>query len=54
VTVLTYHALAMRLLGLSFSSRADSRGRDIDFDALINDAVKLLHSEQVPGRTGAG
>ncbi len=49
VTVLTYHALAMRLLGLSFSSRADSRGRDIDFDALIHDAVKLLRGERVPG-----
>ena len=48
VTVLTYHALAMRLLGLSFSSRPDSRGRDIDFDALIHDAVKLLRGEQVP------
>jgi ATP-dependent DNA helicase RecQ len=48
VTVLTYHALAMRLLGLSFSSRADSRSRDIDFDALIHDAVKLLRGEQVP------
>ena len=48
VTVLTYHALAMRLLGLSFSSRADSRGRDIDFDALIQDAVKLLRGEHVP------
>jgi ATP-dependent DNA helicase RecQ len=48
VTVLTYHALAMRLLGLSFSSRADSRSRDIDFDALIKDAVKLLRGEQVP------
>ena len=48
VTVLTYHAQAMRLLGLSFSSRPDSRGRDIDFDALIHDAVKLLRGEQVP------
>ncbi|MCX6929985.1 MAG: UvrD-helicase domain-containing protein, partial [Verrucomicrobia bacterium] len=103
VTVLTYHALAMRLLGLSFSTRAgarpdtapgvrpspgaaispngsaaehsnapapsrlaaprdghtpgaargsatraDSKARDIDFDALINDAVKLLRGEQVP------
>jgi ATP-dependent DNA helicase RecQ len=48
VTILTYHALAMRLLGLSFSSRTDSRGHDIDFDALIHDAVKLLRGEQVP------
>jgi ATP-dependent DNA helicase RecQ len=48
VTVLTYHALAMRLLGLSFSSRPDSRGRDLDFDALIHDAVKLLRGEHLP------
>ena len=48
VTVLTYHALAMRLLGLSFASRADAKGRDIDFDALIIAAVKLLRGEQVP------
>ncbi len=48
VTVLTYHALAMRLLGHSFSAPADSKGRDIDFDALIGDAVKLLRGEQVP------
>jgi ATP-dependent DNA helicase RecQ len=47
VTVLTYHALAMRLLGYSFSAQA-SRARDIDFDALIADATKLLRGEQVP------
>ena len=47
VTVLTYHALAMRLLGHSFS-RADPRGRDIDFDALIDNAVKLLRGKHVP------
>ncbi len=47
VTVLTYHALAMRLLGYSFSGQA-TRGRDIDFDALIVDATKLLRGELVP------
>lgn len=47
VTVLTYHALAMRLLGYSFSGQA-TRGRDIDFDALIADATKLLRGEKVP------
>ena len=47
VTVLTYHALAMRLLGYSFSAQA-AKGRDIDFDALIADATKLLRGEQAP------
>ncbi|HZL43343.1 MAG TPA: RecQ family ATP-dependent DNA helicase [Verrucomicrobiae bacterium] len=47
VTVLTYHALAMRLLGISFFERS-TRSRDIDFGALIQDATKLLRGEQVP------
>ena len=47
VTVLTYHALAMRLLGLSFSRQADT-GREIDFDALIGDAIQLLRGEKAP------
>jgi ATP-dependent DNA helicase RecQ len=48
VTVLTYHALAMRLLGRSYSARADAREPLLDFDALIADAVRLLKGEQVP------
>lgn len=48
VTVLTYHGLAMRLLGQSFTGRAQRGGEGIDFDALIDDAVKLLHGETVP------
>ncbi|HEY5909572.1 MAG TPA: ATP-dependent helicase [Verrucomicrobiae bacterium] len=47
VTVLTYHALAMRLLGFSYSAQATG-GRDIDFDALITDATKLLRGETIP------
>jgi ATP-dependent DNA helicase RecQ len=47
VTVLTYHALALRLLGYSFSDQA-TWGRDINFDALIEDATKLLRGENVP------
>jgi ATP-dependent DNA helicase RecQ len=47
VTVSTYHALALRLLGYSFSAQASNR-RDIDFDGLIRDATKLLKGEQVP------
>lgn len=47
VTVLTYHALAMRLLGFSYSAQATG-GRDIDFDALITNATKLLRGETIP------
>ncbi len=47
VTVLTYHGLAMRLLGYSFAAQAIER-REIDFDKLIEDATKLLRGENVP------
>ncbi|HOX57108.1 MAG TPA: RecQ family ATP-dependent DNA helicase [Candidatus Paceibacterota bacterium] len=47
VTVLTYHALAMRLLGCSYAEQA-AGGRDLDFDKLIADATKLLRGENVP------
>jgi ATP-dependent DNA helicase RecQ len=40
VTVLTYHGLAMRLLGYSFAGQAERAGTKIDFDALIDDAVR--------------
>lgn len=50
VTVLTYHGLAMRLLGYSFAGRSEGRAEEIDFDALITDAVRLLRGEAVlPG-----
>lgn len=48
VTVVTYHGLAMRLLGYSFTGRAEKGGAGIDFDALIGDAVKLLRGETIP------
>ena len=47
VSVLTYHALAMRLLGFSYCAQAD-KGRELDFDALITEATKLLRGEKVP------
>ncbi len=47
VTVLTYHALAMRLLGFSYSAQATG-SRNIDFDALISDATRLLRGETIP------
>ncbi|MBE2244527.1 MAG: RecQ family ATP-dependent DNA helicase [Burkholderiaceae bacterium] len=42
VTVLTYHAMALRLTGTSLeaASRSDA---PIDFDRLIQDAIDLLH-----------
>src|SRR5258708_2967065 len=48
VTVLTYHGLAMRLLGYSYAGGANTRTPEPDFDTLILDAVKLLRGERVP------
>ncbi len=48
VTVLTYHSLAMRLLGYSLAGRAGARGPEMDFDGLIDEATKLLRGEKVP------
>jgi ATP-dependent DNA helicase RecQ len=48
VTVLTYHALAMRLLGYSFGRQVEANGQEVNFDHLITDAVKLLRGETVP------
>jgi ATP-dependent DNA helicase RecQ len=47
VTVLTYHALALRLLGHSFSARA-TKEREIDFNALVQSATRSLRGEQAP------
>ncbi|MCP5528041.1 MAG: RecQ family ATP-dependent DNA helicase [Verrucomicrobiales bacterium] len=57
VTILTYHGLAMRLLGRSFAPSAAVFGAghgtvpangEPDFDALITDAVALLRGTKVP------
>jgi ATP-dependent DNA helicase RecQ len=48
VTVLTYHGLAMRLLGHSYAGYAGGPRSEIDFAALITDAVQLLRGEKVP------
>jgi ATP-dependent DNA helicase RecQ len=45
VTILTYHGLAMRLLGYSFSGRTEKNASVPDFNSLITDALKLLHGE---------
>ena len=47
VTVLTYHGLAMRLTGTSFAERLERAGEEgVDFDALIDQAVRLLRGEE--------
>jgi len=49
VLVLTYHALALRLLGYSLADREVARpDTDLDFDALIADALRLLRGQKVP------
>jgi len=47
VTVLTCHALAMRLVGASFS-RSFDRPDDNAFREIMEGAVKLLHGEELP------
>ena len=47
VMVLTCHALAMRLVGASFTGRAN-RLDDADFQGILKDAVSLLHGEGLP------
>lgn len=47
VTVLTYHGLAMRLTGTSLADRLAREGDEgIDFDALIDKAIRLLRGEE--------
>jgi ATP-dependent DNA helicase RecQ len=47
VTVLTYHGLAMRLTGTSLADRLAREGDEgVDFDALIDKAIRLLRGEE--------
>ena len=46
VTVLTCHALAMRLVGASFADRKEQS--DIDFDAVLEEATALLDGRGLP------
>jgi ATP-dependent DNA helicase RecQ len=48
VTVLTYHALAIRLLGRSFSTIRHPPGNGPDIDSLIPEATALLRGETTP------
>jgi ATP-dependent DNA helicase RecQ len=46
ITVLTCHALAMRLVGASFAERREQD--DNDFEAVLNDATALLDGRGLP------
>lgn len=46
VTVMTCHALAMRLVGASFADHAEQR--DDDFDAVLDEATALLEGRGLP------
>ena len=47
VMVMTCHALAMRLVGASFTGRANSLG-DADFQEILREAIALLSGEGLP------
>ncbi len=50
VTILTYHALAMHLTGVSLVQRAEDHQDTLPFDQIIKNAVALLRGEQnLPG-----
>lgn len=50
VTVQTYHGLAMRLIGASFSARLEGKGEMLDLDSMIPEAAKMLRGEcEIPG-----
>ena len=44
VTILTCHALAMRIVGASFARRSD-RIEPVDFDAVLREAAALLRGD---------
>ena len=53
VAIHTYHGLAMRLTGTSFLGlRQADPTRQIDFNKLIPDAIKLLQDPDLPGLDG--
>ncbi len=46
VSVLTYHALALRLTGRSFAASAGTQDEPVDFDAILDDALALLEGRR--------
>ncbi|VGO18983.1 RecQ family ATP-dependent DNA helicase [Pontiella sulfatireligans] len=50
VTVQTYHGLAMRLIGASYATRLDGKAEELDLNAMIPEATKMLRGEcDIPG-----
>lgn len=50
VTVQTYHGLAMRLIGASFSAHLDDKGKLLDLESMIPTATRMLKGEcDIPG-----
>ncbi|HBH35520.1 MAG TPA: RecQ family ATP-dependent DNA helicase, partial [Gammaproteobacteria bacterium] len=50
VTVQTYHGLAMRLIGASFSAHLDDKGEMLDLESMIPAATRMLRGEcDIPG-----
>ena len=50
VTVQTYHGLAMRLIGASFSAHLDDKGEMLDLESMIPAATRMLKGEcDIPG-----
>jgi ATP-dependent DNA helicase RecQ len=48
VTVLTYHALALRLTGVSLAAAERAAGERIDFDGVLDKAIELLEPSASP------
>jgi ATP-dependent DNA helicase RecQ len=50
VNVQTYHGLAMRLIGASFSTHLDDKGEMLDLESMIPTATRMLRGEcDIPG-----
>ena len=50
VSVQTYHGLAMRLIGASFSAHLDGKGEMLDLQSMIPTATRMLRGEcDIPG-----
>ncbi len=50
VTIQTYHGLALRILGQSYSGMQEKDRPEVDFDKLIKDAIQVLRAEKLtPG-----
>lgn len=46
VTTLTYHGLALRLVGRSLVNRSSGNGEELDFSGIIKEAISLMKGEK--------